>query len=148
MVKITNEDVRRFFAAGGSFIAEIIADAIYKKADDAFAEAIEIGISNTIASLHDADVKDEEIVRVMNNQWGINREETESRLRDEKAQAAIRALENHMRMQGLSANEINEFMLAHKARIRIRHDGQLWLLRRNPEKLMKEVQKPFTKPAN
>lgn len=93
-----------------------------------------------MAALYDADVDDDEIIRVLNKYWGINRDEAENRLVYEKCQAAIRELERYLKMQGFSAIEINQFMKSNNASIKIRHSNELWKLRRKPEKLMKEVQ--------
>ncbi|MFV2048619.1 hypothetical protein KDJ21_005495 [Metabacillus litoralis] len=144
MSEISSDDVKEYLAAGGKFVAdlalEIYGDSLNQAGEAAFSNAIEIGIKNTIAALYDANVDDEEIIRVLNKYWGINQDEAESRLVFEKVQATIRELERYLRMQGFSAIKINQFMKSNNASVKIRHRNELWRLRRKPEKLMKEVQ--------
>lgn len=144
MSKISSDDVKEYLATGGKIVAglalKLYGDSINQAGEAAFSDAIEIGITNTMAALYDADVDDNEIIRVLNKYWGINRDEAENRLVYEKCQAAIRELERYLKMQGFSAIEINQFMKSNNASIKIRHSNELWKLRRKPEKLMKEVQ--------
>lgn len=139
-----SDDVKEYLAAGGKIVAgltlKLYGDSINQAGEAAFSDAIEIGITNTMAALYDADVDDDEIIRVLNKYWGINRDEAEERLIYEKRQAAIRELERYLKMQGFSAIEIKQFMKTNNASIKIRHSNELWKLRRKPEKLMKEVQ--------
>lgn len=144
MSKISSDDVKEYLATGGKIVAslalKLYGDSINQAGETAFSDAIEIGIKNTMAALYDADVNDDEIIRVLNKYWGINRDEAENRLVYEKCQAAIRELERYLKMQGFSSIEINQFMKSNNASIKIRHNNELWRLRRKPEKLMKEVQ--------
>lgn len=140
MSKISSDDVIEYFAAGGKIVKGVALDIINQERDTDFSDAIEIGISNTIAALYDADVDGEEIFRVLNKYWGINRDEAEERLVYEKSQAAIRELERFLKIRGYSAIKIKQFMKSNNASIKIRHNNELWELRRNPEKLMKAVQ--------
>jgi hypothetical protein len=144
MSEISSDDVKEYLAAGGKFVAglalKIYGDSINQAGEAAFSNAIEIGITNTMAALYDADVDDDKIIRVLNKYWGINRDEAEKRLVFEKGQAAIRELERYLKMQGFSTIKINQFMKSNNAYIKIRHSNELWKLRRKPEKLMKEVQ--------
>jgi intein/homing endonuclease len=144
MSAISSDDVKEYLAAGGKFVAglalKVYGDSINQAGEAAFSNAIEIGITNTIAALYDADVDDDEIIIVLNKYWGINRDEAEKRLVFEKGQAAISELERYLKMQGFSAIKINQFMKSNNASIKIRHSNELWKLRRKPEKLMKEVQ--------
>lgn len=144
MSKISSNDVKEYLEAGGKIVGglalKIYGESINQAGEAAFSDAIEIGITNTMAALYDADVDDDEIIRVLNKYWGINQDEAEKRLVFEKGQAAIRELKRHLKMQGYSAVKINQFMKSNKAYIKIKHSNELWKLRREPEKLMKEVQ--------
>jgi len=134
-----------YLKEGGKFAADLAkklyGDSINQAGEAAFSDAIETGITNTIAALYDADVGDEEIFRVLNKYWSIDRDEAEERLLFEKKQAPIRELKQYLKMQGFSKTEINNFINSNQAAIKVRHNKELWKLRRNPEKLMKEVQK-------
>ncbi|HHX60616.1 MAG TPA: hypothetical protein GX707_07875 [Epulopiscium sp.] len=144
MSKISSDDVKEYVEAGGKIVAglalKLYGDSINQAGGVAFSDAIEIGITNTMAALYDADVGKDEIIRVLNKYWGINKDEAEERIVYEKSQAAIRELERYLKMQGFTAIEINQFMKSNKASIKIRHNNELWKLRRTPEKLMKAVQ--------
>lgn len=140
MLKINSDDIKEYWVLGRNLVLKLYGDSINQAGEEAFSDAIEVGISNTIAALYDADVDGEEIIRVLNKYWGINRDEAEERIIYEKKQAAIRELERFLKMQGFSAIEINQFMKSNKALIKIKHNNELWKLRREPEKLMKAVQ--------
>jgi hypothetical protein len=144
MSKIQIDDVKKYLATSGKIVADLVLksydDSKNQDKEEIFSDAIEIGIINTISALYDADVNDDEIIRILNKYWGINKDEAEERLIFEKFQAAIRELEGYLKMQGYSAAEIRQFMKSNQASIKIRHNNELWKLRRKPEKLMKEVQ--------
>ena len=144
MSKISGDDVKDYLATGGKIVTslalKLYGDSINQAGEAAFSDAIEIGITNTMAALYDADVDDNEIIRVLNKYWGINRDEAEERLVFEKSQAAIRELKWFLKVQGFSVIEIDQFMRSNNASIKIRHNNELWKLRRKPEKLMKAVQ--------
>lgn len=144
MTKISSDDIREYLETGGKIITDlafkIYGDSIDQVGEAAFSDAIKIGITNTIAALYDADVEDNEIIRVLNKYWGINRDEAEKCLVHEKSQAAIRELERYLRMQGLFVVEIKQFMKSNNANIKIRHSSELWKLRRKSETLMNAVQ--------
>lgn len=135
---------KEYLETGGKIVAglalKLYGESINQAGEAAFSDAIEIGITNTVAALYDTDVDDEEIIRVLNKYWGINRDEAEERLVFEKYQSAIRELKRYLKMQGFSAKEIHQFMLSNNASIKIKRNNELWKLRRKPEKLMKEVQ--------
>lgn len=142
--KITREDITEFLKAGRSFLGSSALDSLGKSLNqmekDIFNEAIEIGIEKTIAALYAANVPDIEILHIVCAQWSLTIEEVECRLVWEKTQATIRSLCQHLRLQGYSLTEINQFMRNNRALPKIRHDKELWKLRKNPQKLMKAVQ--------
>lgn len=145
MGKLKNEDIKEYLKEGkeilGNLFINIYGESLNRVSEDAFSEAIEKGIENTIASLYDADVSDDEIIRVLNKFWGINKSEAESRIIYEKSQATIREVKHYLKMQGWSDIRIKDFMKLNRVSIKIRHNNELWKLRRRPEKLIQEVQK-------
>lgn len=144
MARINSDDVKEYFLEGGKIVRDLAlklyGDSVNQAGEVAFSDAIEVGIENTIAALYDADVDDDEIIRVLNKFWGINRAVAEDRLVFEKSQAAIRELKRFLKMEGYSSSKINEFMKSNKVSIKIRHNNELWKLRNDPMRLMKEVQ--------
>lgn len=144
MSKITVDDVKNYLASGGKLIAELALDvygeSINRAGETAFSDAIEIGIGNTILALIDANVIDDEIIRVINKYWGINQDEAEKRIVFEKGNLAINELKRYLRMQGRSDNEIHQFMVTNRAAFKIRHNPHLWELRYTPNKLAEAIQ--------
>ncbi len=142
MVNFKSEDINEYLIQVKNSIRKNYGEKMNEVAEEAFLQAIEIGIENTIASLYDTNVNDDEIISALNKFWGINKNEAESRIIYEKSKATIRELEYYLKMQGWDASKINQFMKSNMVRIKIRHNNELWKLRRKPEKLMQEVQKP------
>ena len=137
------EAVRDFFINGGKMIGNL-AISLYGKTldvagENAFADAIEIGITNTITALYNADVKDEVILREMNAVWGIGKEEAIERLVWIKGNCAIEALKQHLRLQGMDDSEIRQFMLTTHAAHTIRNNHDLWKLKNSPDRLYKAI---------
>lgn len=60
---MSKEGFINFFNQSVNAAREGMADAIVRREENAYNDAIELGISNTIAALHDANVKDVEIIR-------------------------------------------------------------------------------------
>ena len=143
-MNISKDDIQEYLATGGKVIGDfavrVYGNSINPVGEGAFSDAVEIGISNTIASLYDVNIEDTEIVRVLNKYWGINSEEAEDRLLYEKSQSVIRELRHYLKLQGYTSDEITEFMKNNKVLVKIRHDKDLWKLRHKPEKLMKVIQ--------
>lgn len=137
--------IHTFFTNGGKVLRNLAID-IYGRALDeagetAFTDAIEVGITNTITALYNAEVKDEVILREMNAVWGISKDEATKRLLFVKGSCAIEALKQHFRLQGWSESEIQHYMISSNASSIIRHDHELWKLASQPEKLYKAITK-------
>ena len=143
-MKIHKSDVIATLKEGGKMVGAlaltVYGDSLNQAGEQAFSEAIELGIENTIASLYEAKVNDKEIIRVVSEHWGISHREVEDRLVYEKKQVAIRSLRQHLKLQGYSSADIDAFMREHKALMRIRHEKDLWKLKDTPEKLFKALQ--------
>lgn len=144
MTKNNIDKIKEYFWTGGKIVSglalKIYGNSIESVTENAFLDAIEIGIENTIAALYDANNSDDEIVRALVKYWGISKEEAEKRLIHEKMQSPIRELIHYMKMQGFSSVEIDQFIKTNKVSIKIRHQNDIRDLRHKPEKLMKVVQ--------
>ena len=125
----------------GAVALRFYGESLNQVGEQAFSEAIELGIENTIASLYEAKVADKEIIRVVSEHWGISHREVADRIVYEKQQAAIRSLRQYLKLQGYSRADIDAFMREHKAPMRIRHEKDLWKLKDAPEKLFKALQR-------
>ncbi len=141
--KITKDEVFRFLKNSGKVIGGLAIDAygnaLNQIEEKSFLDAIEIGIENTIASLYEANVNDNEIVRIVGEYWGLCKDDVVERIIWEKQQATIRSLNQYLKLQGYSKEEINQFMKEEKAIFQIRCNKDLWKLKNNPEKLVKEI---------
>lgn len=140
--KLTKADVVNYLEKGiksvGAWALNIYGESLNQAGDQAFSEAIEFGIENTVSALYDAKVNAKEICRVVSEHWGISYQEAEDRLVWEKQQATIRALKQYLKLQGYSGIDIDSFM--RKSNVRIRHEKELWKLKDAPEKLFKALQ--------
>mgnify|MGYP006066673883 CR=1 FL=1 len=140
-MKINKTDIIETLKDGGKFLGalavRIYGDSLNQAGEQAFSEAIELGIENTVASLYGAKVSDKEIIRVVCEHWGISCQETEDRLLWEKQQATIRSLRQYLKLQGYSSLDIKNYMMETKALMRIRHEKDLWNLKDAPENLFK-----------
>lgn len=140
--KLTKADVVNYLKKGiksvGAWALNIYGESLNQAGEQAFSEAIEFGIENTISALYDAKVNDKEICRVVSEHWGISYQEAEDRLVWEKQQATIHALKQYLRLQGYSGIDIDSFM--RKSNVRIRHEKELWKLKDAPERLFKALQ--------
>lgn len=140
--KLTKADVVNYLEKGiksvGAWALNIYGESLNQAGEQAFSEAIEFGIENTISALYDAKVNDKEICRVVSEHWGISYQEAEDRLVWEKQQATIRALKQYLKLQCYSGIDIDSFM--RKSNVRIRHEKELWKLKDAPEKLFKALQ--------
>lgn len=143
MSQIDSEVLKEYISKGGKAILNIARDiygvSINEEGNRAFAEAIEIGIENTVAALYESKVEDEEIYNRLNQYWGICRDEAIDRLIFEKIQAPIRELKSFLKVQGLSSKEIQHFMIVNEVSKKLKKNPELRELRHKPDKLMKAV---------
>lgn len=140
MKKLTGEVVAYYIKQGGTALLDVTKDVYAEWGNLAFEDAIDIGIRNTVSVLYEANVSDDKITHLLNKYWGIPVNEAEDRLLVEKYESVIRALRHYLKMQGYSQSDIQHFMIANRAIIKIKHDRELWKMKDNPEKLFKAVQ--------
>ena len=80
--KITKTDVVNFIKEGsksiGALALNVYGESLNQAGEQAFSEAIEFGIENTISALYDAKVNDKEICHVVSKHWGISYREAEA----------------------------------------------------------------------
>lgn len=143
MSQSDREVVKEYLVKGGKvalrFVRDIYGESINEAGNRAFEEAIEIGIENTVSTLYELKVEDEEIYNLLNKYWGICRDEAIDRLLYEKNHAPLRELKLFLKMQGLSSKEIQHFMISNKVLMKLKKNPELRELRQKPDKLMKAV---------
>lgn len=61
----------------GNLALKFYGDSINEAGNKAFGDTLEIGITNTIAALYEANVEDNDIVELLNKHWGISRNEAD-----------------------------------------------------------------------
>lgn len=141
---ISKDDVLDFFKGVGNgiknFAIRIFYETLNRAGENAFSEGIEKGIVNTIAALNDANVSDEEIIRVVCKHWEITKQEAEDRLIFEKRQALKRKLKQYLKLQGYSEKEIRTFFINYRVSIKIQQNKEWLKLKNSPDKLFKAVQ--------
>ncbi len=145
MPQINSEILKEYLATGGKIAGNLAlkfyGDSINEAGNKAFGDALEIGITNTIAALYEANVEDNDIVNLLNKHWGISRNEAIDRLVFEKKQAPLREVREYLQMQGLSSQEIHHFMFSKKIAQRLMENPELRELRRTPGELIKTIEK-------
>ena len=97
-------------------------------------------IETTIQLLVEADVSDNDIITVIENHWNISINEITDILHNEKIKAAVNSLTRYMLQNGYSVSEIQEFMKKNMVKTKLRHEHDLLMQRKNPEKIYKAVQ--------
>lgn len=141
--RITKDDVIGLLKEGGKLIGgvatKLYEESLVKADEQAWIEAVELGIEKTIAALYEAKVSDREIIRVTTEYWKLDTQDVEERLIEEKWRAVIRTIERHLRLQGYTEKEINEFMKENMVSTKIRHNKELWMFKDNPERVLKAV---------
>ena len=144
MGRISSEDVKKWLAAGGTFLFDAVREAYAGLLNDAgaraFSDATEIGISNTIYALYDADVEDEKMIALLNKFWGICREEAIAHIAFEKCSLVQNELRTLLRLDGFSDSQIRSYALQTQAFTKIRENPQLWNLRKTPRKLKEALE--------
>lgn len=125
-------------------VIEAIANSVKERdnriKEESYYGAIELGIENTFAALYDANVNDEEILRVVCKYWEIPRQDAENRLANEKPNVVIQNLKHYMKSQGYRAIKILEFFQEHDVSNKIRHNNEFWELKDNPKRLFEIIQ--------
>lgn len=139
MAKITRDIAVDYIKQGGNELLNMVRDAYVNEANQAFFDAIEIGIENTVSALYEANLTDDQIINLLVKHWGITMEDAENKLIFEKSQSVIRTLRHFLKMQGYTKKEIQDFMIRTKASCKIRHEKELWKMKNNPEELLQYI---------
>lgn len=105
-----------------------------------FDEMYDSFIETTIQLLLEADISDNDIIIVIENHWNISINELTDILHNEKIKVAVNPLTRYMLQNGYLDFEIQEFMKKHMVKTKLRHEHDLPLKRKNPEKVYKAVQ--------
>lgn len=117
----------------------ISIDAFFEWLDEerlkAAMQATENGIGKTISALYEARVEDIKILSIVARHWELPESEVQERLICEKGNATIRALEQYLKLKGMTNQDIENFMRTYHVRAMIRHEPKLWSLREKPERL-------------
>lgn len=143
MEKLNYEQIKHYFYEVGITFKDSIVESLYNRIEimkkNVYDEAIELGINKTIATLDDANLKDQEIIRIVKDKWSMDENDIIGRLLFVRRTDAIECLKRYLKLQGYYESEVKEFMSKNMATVKIRHEKDLWKLRKNPEKLMKAV---------
>ena len=144
MTNISRDEVKKTLKTGGKYILDSFLEScdnrIFEMREETFANAIEIGITNTILSLYNTGIKDDEIIRVLNKYWGIDRNEAILRLVFSKRVFLLDEIEEYFKLRGHSSQSINQFMRLNTPGIKIRNNPELLELRYNIPELIKRIE--------
>jgi hypothetical protein len=121
------------------FLHSAIRESVDRFGDDQYAQAIDVGIRNTVSALVEARVKDEMVIFLLNKYWGIVRDDATDMLADEKRDYPFRELYSYLKLQGWSRMDINDFMRDTKAELRLGHERELRELK--PKELKMALEK-------
>ena len=120
---------------------DVLRDAYRRNIDEAeeaaFCEGIEIGISNTIKVLLEANIKDDQIIQLLNKYWGIVYDESVNRLVFEKQRMMVSELKEYMLLQAWTNEAVDDYIRDNRVSLKIRHNPQLMQYKGKPDKLMK-----------
>ena len=105
-----------------------------------FDDFVKIGIKKTIYALLDAKVEDRDIIRVVVAHWNISHKESTDSLINAKINAALDLLWEHLRFQGHTETEADDFLIDNSIEERLVNDHALLTHWNNPEKILKVVQ--------
>ncbi|SDB06793.1 hypothetical protein SAMN02910298_00201 [Pseudobutyrivibrio sp. YE44] len=136
---LSRDKIISYISDGAIELRNGIRDRYDADMEDAYYEGLEEGISKTLSALYEADVKDDEIIRVMNKIWAIPEQDVEKMLLKEKIHATTSALRRYLRRNGKTEEDIRSFMSEYSVMNKIRTDSNLWKLRKQPEKLIKAL---------
>ena len=143
MKKLSYEQIKKYFYKAGVILKDVFVEKLYDEIEvikrDAYDEAIELGLNRTISALDDANVSDQEIIQIVKDKWSMDENDIIGRLLFVRRTDAIECLKRYLKLQGYSESEVKDFMSKNMATVKIRHEKDLWKLRKNPEKLMKAV---------
>jgi len=129
----------------GNYFYNMIIDAHNDKIDNerenSFSEGIECGITITVAALYELDIKDSDIINILNSHWGIIKKDAEEYIAFEKRTAPIRALRRYLELEGYSETKITSLMNSHGVLRKVKKNSELRNLRREPDKLWEALMK-------
>lgn len=144
-MKITGEQIKNTIKNVGMIFVGTLASAydnsINEAGQEAFENAIEIGISNTINAQIDSGVSDEKIQVSLEKFWGISREDAIQRIVICKKQLTMNVVKEYYRLKGYSDEQTRSIWIRNGYAIILKEHPELWPLWRNPEKLVAELEK-------
>ncbi|PAK67641.1 hypothetical protein [Lactococcus lactis] len=115
---------------------ESYANGLDKIGEEAFEEAIEIGIENTITSLLYAAIDNKKMISLLNQVWNIPYKEAEKRIDFVKHKEALRNIHDHLKNNGKSEKEIKEIFKEKNISIRLRRENHLLNFWNKPKKIL------------
>lgn len=144
MGKVTSEMVKEYLSRGAEWAGDALRDAYRRNIDEAeeaaFCEGIEIGISNTIKVLLEANIKDDQIIQLLNKYWGIVYDESVNRLAFEKQRMMVSELKEYMLLQAWTNEAVDDYIRENRVSMKIRRNPKLMQYKGKPDKLMKAIE--------
>ena len=129
-----------YFAGAGYFLLDTTREAVLRHEDETVQQEREAGISILTAALYEAKIKDPEIIRLLQNYYGLRENEAQEQLRIEKTiNHPCSELESYlMSEEALSQQEAQDYIIDHGTVDLLRQESGLWKL--SPKELLRKIE--------
>ena len=129
----------------GALLEKSFENTINEAGQEAFTEAIEIGISNTIKAQIDSDVVDDKIIKTLEKYWGISHDEAIRRIVHCKKSLVMDAISEYYQLKGYSSDRARSIWISKAYGLILIEKPDLWPLWKNPDKLVAAFDKESQK---
>ena len=129
-----------FLAGAGYFLLDTTREAVLRHDDETAQQEREAGISILTAALYESKTQDAEIVRLLQQYYGLRENEAQEQIRIERTiNYPCRELESYlMSTEGLSQQEAQDYIINHGTVDLLRQERGLWKL--SPKELLKRIE--------
>lgn len=121
------------------FISDVLSEIKGQFVETRNNEIREIGISKSIDCLLEANVDVEQISNVLNKHWNVPYEDAKDRIEFEMQSLAKKGFIVYLHNQGMTENEIRDYIRSKNIFVRISHEPHLKLLWKTPKKLYDQL---------
>ena len=129
-----------YFAGAGYFLLDTTREAVLRHEDETVQQEREAGISILTAALYEAKIKDPEIIRLLQNYYGLRENEAQEQLRIEKTiNHPCSELESYLMSEdALSQQDAQDYIIDHGTVDLLRQERGLWKL--SPKELLRKIE--------
>jgi len=115
VVDMMAKSFKDYLAGAGYFLLDTTREAVLRHEDETVQQEREAGISILTAALYEAKIKDPEIIRLLQNYYGLRENEAQEQLRIEKTiNHPCRELESYlMSEEAFSQQDAQDYIIDH-----------------------------------